>query len=119
MLFSISRDMVNAPLPEAWDESFIDMEYEEAVEAAEKAGEEPPAREGFESCGCFPDRINGIWTFTSTWVRTFPDAVDPGMEALRQTLSLLLGPAHRLLRAGGHGRVRGPGGRPRAAWTST
>ena len=91
VLFSISRDMVNAPLPEAWDESFIDMDYKEAVEAAEQAGEEPPAREGFESCGCFPDRINGIWTFTSTWVRTFPEAVDPGMEALRQTLGLLLG----------------------------
>jgi LCP family protein required for cell wall assembly len=91
VLFSISRDMVNPPLPEAWDESFIDMEYENAVRAAERAGEEPPPREGFESCGCFPDRINGIWTFTSTWVRTFPDAVDPGMEALRQTLSLLLG----------------------------
>ncbi len=91
VLFSISRDMVNAPLPEEWDESFIDMEYQNAVRAAEEAGEEPPAREGFESCGCFPDRINGIWTFTSTWVRTFPTAVDPGMEALRQTLSLLLG----------------------------
>jgi LCP family protein required for cell wall assembly len=91
VLFSISRDMVNAPLPEAWDESFIDMEYANAVRAAEEAGEEPPPREGFESCGCFPDRTNGIWTFTSTWVRTFPTAVDPGMEALRQTLSLLLG----------------------------
>ena len=67
------------------------MEYANAVRAAEEAGEEPPPREGFVSCGCFPDRINGIWTFTSTWVRTFPTAVDPGMEALRQTLSLLLG----------------------------
>ncbi len=91
VLFSISRDMVNPPLPEAWDESFIDMEYANAVRAAERAGEEPPPREGFPSCGCFPDRINGIWTFTSTWVRTFPNAVDPGMEALRETLSMLLG----------------------------
>jgi LCP family protein required for cell wall assembly len=91
VLFSVSRDMINPPLPEAWDESFIDMQYDLAVKQADEAGEEPPAREGFESCECFPDRINGIWTFTSTWVRTFPWAPDPGMEALRQTLSLLLG----------------------------
>jgi LCP family protein required for cell wall assembly len=91
VLFSVSRDMINPPLPEAWDESFIDMQYDLAVKQADEAGEEPPAREGFESCECFPDRINAIWTFTSTWVRTFPWAPDPGMEALRQTLSLLLG----------------------------
>jgi LCP family protein required for cell wall assembly len=35
--------------------------------------------------------MNAIWTFTQHWVRAFPEAVDPGMEALRQTLSLLLG----------------------------
>jgi len=91
VLFSISRDMINPPLPRGWDQSFIDMQYSLAVREAEKAGEEPPAREGFESCRCFPDRINGLWTFTSTWVRTFPRAPDPGMEALRQALSLMLG----------------------------
>lgn len=93
VLFSISRDMVYAPLPPDWDDAFIEDEYDEAVAAAEKAGEEPPPREGFEeqSCHCFPDRMNAVWTYTQTWVRTFPWAVDPGMEALRQTLSLLLG----------------------------
>ncbi|MCU0280610.1 MAG: LCP family protein [Acidimicrobiia bacterium] len=93
ILFSISRDMVYAPLPEDWDDAFIEDEYEEAVAAAEKAGVEPPPREGFEeqSCHCFPDRMNAVWTYTQTWVRTFPEAVDPGMEALRRVLSLLLG----------------------------
>jgi LCP family protein required for cell wall assembly len=93
ILFSISRDMVYAPLPEDWDDAFIEDEYEEAVAAAEKAGVEPPSREGFEeqSCHCFPDRMNAVWTYTQTWVRTFPEAVDPGMEALRRVLSLLLG----------------------------
>ncbi len=91
VLFSVSRDMIRPPLPEAWDESFIDFEYDLAVREAARAGVEPPAREGFESCECFPDRINAIWHYTQTWVRTFPDARDPGMEALRQTLSLLLG----------------------------
>jgi LCP family protein required for cell wall assembly len=91
VLFSVSRDMIRPPLPGAWDESFLDFEYDLAVREAERAGVEPPAREGFESCECFPDRINAIWHYTQTWVRTFPDARDPGMEALRQTLSLLLG----------------------------
>ncbi|MBN2113641.1 MAG: LCP family protein [Acidimicrobiia bacterium] len=93
VLFSISRDMVYAPLPEDWDDAFLQEEYEEAVAAAEKEGVEPPAWEGFKelSCKCFPDRMNAIWTYTQAWVRTFPEAVDPGMEALRQALSLLLG----------------------------
>jgi LCP family protein required for cell wall assembly len=91
VLFSVSRDMVNAPLPAGWANSFVDMEYQQVVEQAQAQGVDPPPRESFQGCKCFPDRINGIWTFTNTWVRTFPDAMDPGMEALRQTLSLLLG----------------------------
>ncbi len=42
VLFGISRDMVYAPLPEDWNDAFIEDEYEEAVAAAEKAGDEPP-----------------------------------------------------------------------------
>lgn len=93
VLFSISRDMVYTPLPEDWDDAFLEEEYEEAVAAAEKEGVEPPPWEGFKelSCKCFPDRMNAVWTYTQYWVRKFPEAVDPGMEALRQTLSLLLG----------------------------
>jgi LCP family protein required for cell wall assembly len=91
VLFSVSRDMINPPLPSGWKNSFTDMQYDLAVKEAKEAGVEPPAREGFESCGCFPDRINGIYTFTHPWITTFPLAADPGMEALRQTLSLLLG----------------------------
>ncbi|MFH1331089.1 MAG: LCP family protein [Actinomycetota bacterium] len=91
VLFSVSRDMVYPPLPAAWDDAFLEEDYEEVVDAAKAEGVEPPTREDFESCKCFPNRINAIWTFTNTWVRTFPEAVDPGMEALRQTLSLLLG----------------------------
>ena len=36
VLFSVSRDMINPPLPEAWDESFIDMQYDLAVKEAEE-----------------------------------------------------------------------------------
>ncbi len=46
VLFGVSRDMVYAPLPEDWNDAFIEAEYEEAVAAAEKAGDERP--EGFE-----------------------------------------------------------------------
>jgi hypothetical protein len=69
VLFSVSRDMIRPPLPEAWDESFIDFEYDLAVREAQRAGTEPPAREGFESCECFPDRINAIWHYTQAWRR--------------------------------------------------
>jgi len=91
VLFSISRDMIQPPLPAGWSGAFIDYQYDLAVKAAKKNDEDPPEREGFASCDCFPDRINAIYHATQFWVTTFPDAVDPGMEALRQTLSVLLG----------------------------
>ncbi len=99
-LISVSRDLTEVPLPPAWAEYNTmqqvqqwheDRAHEEAVAEAEEAGEEPPPPPEFEYCRCFADRINYLYTLTSTWVRTFPEAVDPGMEALRQTLSLFLG----------------------------
>ena len=45
----------------------------------------------FESCLCYVDILNSIYSRTRSWVRTFPDAVDPGMEALSRTISNLLG----------------------------
>lgn len=89
-LFSLSRDLVEAPLP-WWGEFFEDEEFERAVRSAKKLGEDPPDRETFEPCNCFPNRLNAIWTYTNAWVRTFPDAPDPGMEALRQTVSMMMG----------------------------
>jgi LCP family protein required for cell wall assembly len=99
-LISISRDLVDAPLPAAWSRSTTMLQvqdwhegraYEQIVEAAEAAGAEPPPRPAFVPCDCFADRINYLHVLTTTWVRTFPDAPDPGMEALRQTLEVLLG----------------------------
>ena len=54
------------------------------------AGTEPPERAPLVPCDCYADRINYLHVHTANWVRTFPNAPDPGMEALRQTLSLLL-----------------------------
>jgi LCP family protein required for cell wall assembly len=99
-LISVSRELTEAPLPSAWahydtmrqvQEWHVGRAYAEDVAEAAEAGEDPPPPPEFEYCWCFADRINYLYTLTSTWVRTFPDAADPGMEALRQTLSLLLG----------------------------
>jgi LCP family protein required for cell wall assembly len=99
-LIGISRDLVNAPLPEAWAGTGTmisvqrwheDQAYEAVVAAAEEAGVEPPPQERAAYCSCLTDRLNYLHVLTSTWVRTFPDAPDPGMEALRQTLEVLLG----------------------------
>ncbi len=99
-LISVSRDMVQAPLPAAWaqyntmlqtQQWHEDREYQKLLEEAEVSGIDPPEPEPFVPCNCFADRINYLHVLTATWVRTFPDAPDPGMEALRQTLEVLLG----------------------------
>ncbi len=45
----------------------------------------------FVSCKCYVDILNSLYPRTRNWVRTFPEAVDPGMEALSRTISHLLG----------------------------
>ena len=91
VLFSVSRDMIQPPLPAGWSSAFNWFQFDLAVKEAKRAGEEEPEREDMASCHCFPDRMNAIYHYTQFWVDTFPNAVDPGMEALRQTLELLMG----------------------------
>jgi LCP family protein required for cell wall assembly len=99
-LISVSRDLVQFPLPEAWarDDLMIgvqswheDQAYQKRVEAALAAGEEPPEKPLWAYCNCYADRINYLHVHTANWVNTFPEAPDPGMEALRQTLEVALG----------------------------
>jgi LCP family protein required for cell wall assembly len=99
-LIGVSRELVGAPLPPAWADSQTmrnvqrwheDQAYKRIVAEAEEAEEEPPEQVRQPFCYCNADRINYLHVLTATWVRTFPDAPDPGMEALRQTLELLLG----------------------------
>jgi len=99
-LISVSRDLVHAPLPAAWSrfntmlqvqQWHEEREYGEAVEEAEANGEEPPEQPPFEPCDCYYDRLNYLHVHTAHWVQTFPEAPDPGMEALRQVMSVLLG----------------------------
>jgi LCP family protein required for cell wall assembly len=99
-LISVSRELGHVPLPSAWARSGTmisvqawheDRAYQEVVEAAEEAGEEPPPQPPLEPCDCFADRINYLHVVTADWIHTYPDAPDPGMEALRETLEILLG----------------------------
>ena len=100
-LISISRELANVPLPAAWSRynTMLQVQqwhesqaWQKEVREAEAAGAEPPPEPGeLEPCDCFFDRINYLHVLTANWVRTFPDAPDPGMEALGQTLSGFLG----------------------------
>jgi LCP family protein required for cell wall assembly len=99
-LISVSRDLVQAPLPAAWSrfntvlqvqQWHEDRAYREAVAEAELVGDDPPEPWPFEPCDCYFDRLNYLHVHTTNWVQTFPEAPDPGMEALRQTLEVLLG----------------------------
>jgi len=99
-LIGVSRDLVNAPLPAEWVDADTmhnvqkwheDQAYAKIVAQAEVDGVEPPPQVRAPFCECLFDRINYLHVLTSTWVRTFPEAPDPGMEALRQTLEVLLG----------------------------
>lgn len=99
-LISVSRDLVQAPLPAAWSrfntmlqvqQWHEDRAYREAVAEAEAAEEDPPQQPPFEPCDCYFDRLNYLHVHTAHWVQTFPAAPDPGMEALRQVMSVLIG----------------------------
>jgi LCP family protein required for cell wall assembly len=97
VLFGVSRNLSRAPLPAGFGDAFWDMQlqyaWREEKQDAEEEGRRPVPidEETYQSCDCFPDRLNALWTYTNTWVRTFPEAPDPGMEMLRRTLSLVLG----------------------------
>lgn len=93
-VFSIPRNMTHVPLPEAWSTAFVDLEqrltpWEVRRTWTDEDGDGEPDQ--FEPCHCFPDQINALYPFTRGWVDTYPDEVDPGLAALRDTLELLLG----------------------------
>lgn len=93
-IFSIPRNMTHAPLPDEWSTAFVDLEkrlipYEERKQWTDEDGDGEPDQ--FEPCRCFPDQINAIYPFTRKWVDTYPDEVDPGLAALRDTLEIMLG----------------------------
>jgi LCP family protein required for cell wall assembly len=100
-LIGISRDLVRVPLPAEFNQAFVGREIEFAELAAQREAATTSTSEGeqtttapdqpFESCRCWVDRINALYVYTLNWHQTFPEAPDPGMEALRRMLGLLLG----------------------------
>ena len=94
-LMSIPRNLVQVPLKPEYDLAFIDLEqqltvWDERKTWTEDNGDGVPDQ--FTPCRCFPDQINAIYPFTRRWTETYPDEVDPGMAALRDTLDRLLRP---------------------------
>ncbi len=93
-VFGIPRNMTHVPLPEEWSTAFVDIEkkltpWDERRQWTDDDGDGEPDQ--FEPCHCFPDQINAIYPYTRKWVDTYPDEVDPGLAALRDTLQIMLG----------------------------
>ncbi len=93
-LFGIPRNLVQVPLPEEWQHAFIDLDmrftpWEVRREWTDEDDDGLPDQ--FVPCNCFRSQINALYPFTRKWTETYPDEVDPGMAALRDTLEILLG----------------------------
>ena len=105
-LFGIPRNFRNVPLPHRFRNSFLDLErrmFEEEVLNApdfnldgfpdtweDLDGDLVPDEPLFEPCGCYPEILNSLHGRTRGWTSTYPDSVDPGMEALKEVLEHLL-----------------------------
>jgi LCP family protein required for cell wall assembly len=88
-LFGFPRNMGSIPLPRRFQNAFVDYERRLASAQAPAAeGEEPAA---WRSCRCFPEQLNALYPVTRKWTGTYPDEVDPGMAALRDVLSHMMG----------------------------
>jgi len=87
-LFGVPRNYGHVPVPKRFEDAFVNLELRLFPPPPPVEGEEPPP---WEPCKCYPGQINALYASTRKWTRTFPDAVDPGMEMLRRTLQELLG----------------------------
>lgn len=88
-LFGFPRNMGSIPLPRRFQNAFVGYERRLAPEPAPVAeGQEP---EAWRSCRCFPEQLNALYPVTRKWTGTYPDEIDPGMAALRDVLSHLMG----------------------------
>ncbi len=93
-VFGIPRNMAHVALPQEWSTAFVDLEkrltpWDVRKRWTDEDGDGEPDQ--FEPCHCFPDQINAIYPYTRKWVDTYPDEVDPGLAALRDTLEIMLG----------------------------
>lgn len=105
-LFAFPRNLGQTPLPPKLATAFVELEQrllpkpEPPVvpEGAPPDGDGdtvPPEQEleepvPFVSCRCFPEQLNALYPFTRRWTGTFPNEIDPGMAALKETLEYVM-----------------------------
>ncbi len=82
VVFGVPRNFGWVPLPPSFQDAF-------AADERELRARHPGVPRG--PCRCFPDILNALRQATVNWTNTFPDAPDPGMEALRATVEHMLG----------------------------
>ena len=102
-LFGLPRNFKRVPLPARFRSSFVELEKRamerEAVDEDEDGypdawvdedGDGIPDEPEFVPCGCFPEMLNRVHQYTQDWTRSYPDSPDPGLAALRDTVSNLV-----------------------------
>jgi len=104
-LFGFPRNLGQTPLPPRFATAFMELEQRlipkpdppDPTQAVPPEGADgvPPEEvlvepAPFESCRCFPDQLNALYPFTRKWTGTFPNDIDPGMAALKETLEYLM-----------------------------
>jgi len=85
-IFGFPRNLGHTPLPSRFKDAFVDLQrsVNARVSGTDNGGLAP-------DCDCFPEQLNALYPFTRKWTRTYPNEVDPGMAALRDTLSHVMG----------------------------
>lgn len=103
-IFGFPRNLKLVPLPNRFQNAFVRFE-ERVIEKdltdmdddgfpdtwVDIDGDEIPDEPEFESCRCFPDMLNKVYRETADWTKTYPNEPDPGLAALRDILSNLMG----------------------------
>jgi LCP family protein required for cell wall assembly len=85
-IFGFPRNLGHTPLPSRFKNAFVDLQRSVNARIVGSGAGGLAA-----NCGCFPEQLNALYPFTRKWTRTYPDEVDPGMAALRDTLSHVMG----------------------------
>ena len=102
-LFGLPRNLKMVPLPERFQNSFLDLEEKivekDLTDADEDGfpdlwvdidGDLIPDEPEFESCKCWPTLLNEVHQYTLDWYSTYPFSPDPGLSALKDVIANLL-----------------------------
>jgi len=103
-MFGLPRNLKLIPLPAHLRTAFVELE-ENVIEKdltdldedgypdiwVDADGDGIPEEPEFETCECFPTMLNKVHQYTQTWTGTYPNTPDPGLAALTDIVSHLLG----------------------------